>query len=97
MRGSEPAHTHPNYVAIWYWLVGLALVSVLLSALPIPHGLTLVIIFAVAFVKALLVALYYMHLRFEQLLIYSLVLVPLAFFLILLLVLVPDIAFHAAH
>lgn len=95
MLGSE--QTHPNYLAIWYWLVGLALVSVLVSALPLPHGLILVMIFAAAVVKALLVALYYMHLRFEQLLITSLVLVPLAFFLILLLVLFPDIALHAAH
>ena len=44
--------------------------------------------------KAVLVALYYMHLRFERLLIYSLVLVPLAVFAILLLVLLPDIAWH---
>jgi len=81
---------HPNYVAIWYWLIGLALASVLISALPLPHTLTLVIIFAVAFVKAWLVALYYMHLRFERLLIFCLVAVPLAFFVILLAVMYYD-------
>ena len=83
MTHSGPTH-HPNYVAIWYWLIGLALGSVLISALPLPHTVTLVIIFAAAFIKAWLVALYYMHLRFERLLIVSLVLVPLAFFVILL-------------
>ena len=82
---------HPNYITIWYWLVGLVLVSVLISALPLPHGLVLALIFAAAVVKAALVALYYMHLRFEQLLIYALVFVPLMFFMLLVLVLFSDI------
>jgi caa(3)-type oxidase subunit IV len=90
MTHNVQTHHHPNYVAIWYWLIGLALGSVLVSALPLPHPLVLVIIFAAAFVKAWLVALYYMHLRFEHLLIFSLVVVPLAFFGILLLVLFYD-------
>ena len=55
-----------------------------------PHTLIFVIIFAAAFVKSWLVALYYMHLRFERLLIFSLVVVPLAFFVILLVVLFYD-------
>ena len=94
MTTSVTAHHHPDYVAIWYWLVGLALVSVLVSALPLPHELVLVVIFTAAFVKAVLVALYYMHLRFERLLIYFLVFVPLAFFFILVLVLFTDITLH---
>ena len=94
MTTSVTAHHHPNYVAIWYWLVGLALVSVLSSALPLPHELVLVLIFTAAFVKAVLVALYYMHLRFEQLLIYVLVFAPLVSFVILVLVLLADITLH---
>ncbi len=77
-------HHHPNYVAVWYWLIGLVLLAVLVSALPLPHTLVLVLIFTVAVIKALLIAWYYMHLRFERLLIYALVLVPLVFFMILL-------------
>ena len=90
MTNSVQTHSHPNYVVIWYWLIGLALGSVIVSSLPLPHLLILVIIFAAAFVKAWLVALYYMHLRFERLLIFSLVVIPLAFFVILLLVLFYD-------
>ncbi len=86
---------HPNYITIWFWLVGLALGSVLVGLLPLPQPLTIVLIFAAATVKALLVALYYMHLRFEHLLIYGLVIFPLLLFAILLLVLFPDITFHA--
>jgi caa(3)-type oxidase subunit IV len=88
------AHHHPNYVVIWYWLVGLALVSVFSSALPIPHELVLVLIFTAAFVKVVLVALYYMHLRFERLLIYFLVFVPLVSFIVLVVVLLADITLH---
>ena len=90
MTHSAQTHHHPNYVVIWYWLIGLAIGSVLISALPLPHTMTVVIIFAAAFVKAWLVALYYMHLKFERLLIVSLVVIPLAFFAILLLVLFYD-------
>ena len=67
----------------------------MISFLPLPHPLIIVLFFATPAVKAVLVALYYMHLRFERLLIHSLVLVPLAFFAILLLVLLPDIALHS--
>ena len=91
MTDNVQPHPHPNYVAIWYWLVGLALGSVLVSALPLPHSVILVLIFAAAFAKAWLVALYYMHLRFERLFILALVVIPLAFFVILLVVLFYDV------
>ena len=91
MAQSTHTHEHPNYVLIWYWLLGLALVSVLLSALPIPQAVTLFLIFAAACVKAVLVALYYMHLRFERTaLVVSLVGATLATAAVLFFLLVPD-------
>lgn len=84
--------THPNYVVVWYWLLGLALASVLVSALPLSHTCTVLLIFGAATVKALLVALYYMHLKFERWPVYALALIPLVLFGILLLVLLPEIA-----
>ena len=84
--------THPNYVVVWYWLLGLALASVLVSTLHLPHTSTVGLIFAAATAKALLVVLYYMHLRCEPWLIYALILVPLVLFGVLLLVLFPEIA-----
>ena len=85
---------HPDYVLVWYWLLGLALASVLVSALPLSHTFTVVLVFTAATVKALLVALYYMHLRLERGLIYALVLMPLALFGILLLVLFREIPYR---
>jgi len=51
-----------------------------------------VLVFGAATVKALLVALYYMHLRFEPRLVYALALVTLVLFGILRLVLCPELA-----
>ena len=85
---------HPNYVAVWFWLVGLMLASVAFSYLSFSQSATVVVIFAIAAVKAVLVALNFMHLRFERLLIYSLAIIPLVLFFILTAVLFPDIALH---
>lgn len=86
--------THPNYVAVWFWLVGLMIASVAVSSLPFSKSVTVFVIFAIAGVKAVLVALNYMHLKFERLLICSLATVPLVLFFILMAVLFPDIAFR---
>ncbi len=84
---------HPNYVAVWGWLVGLLAVGVLSAILPFPKAGSLVVIFGAAVAKALLVAANYMHLRFEPGLIYAIALSPIVLFVILTLVLVPDIVF----
>jgi cytochrome c oxidase subunit 4 len=86
---------HPNYVAVWGWLILLALLSVLIGALPLSYGMTLLLVFEIAVIKSLLVVMYFMHLRFESLLIYVLLIIPLLFFAILVMVLFPDIAFYS--
>ncbi len=85
---------HPNYVAVWFWLVGLMAASVAVSYLPFSKSTVVFVIFTIAGVKAVLVALYYMHLKSERLLICSLAIVPLVLFFILTAVLFPDIASH---
>ncbi len=85
---------HPNYVAVWFLLVGLMVASVTISLFHFSESATVVVIFTIAVVKAVLVALNFMHLRFERLLIYSLAIVPLVLFFILTAVLFPDIALH---
>jgi len=86
------ARMHPNYVTVWLWLVGLLLASVGVTYLPVAPGAALFLIFAMAVAKAALVALNYMHLRFEQALVCAMAIVPLVIFFILWLVLYPDIA-----
>lgn len=84
----------PNYVAVWVWLVVLMIAGVVASSLPLGKNAVIVLIFAVAATKALLVALYYMHLRFESGLIYAMAIVPLVLVLGLMLLLFPDFVFR---
>jgi caa(3)-type oxidase subunit IV len=83
---------HPNYFLIWVWLMALVVVSVVASLI-LPKSLASFLIFAVAGIKALLVILNYMHLKYEKPLIYALVIVPFLFILILTLLLLPDFVF----
>lgn len=80
----------PNYVAIWIWLMALTLLCVSLSFAFGPRPLVVVVFFAIATVKALLVALNYMHLKFEPRLIYAIAIVPVLFALVLTVALFPD-------
>ena len=85
-------HTR-HYMTIWYWLMGLVIVSVLAASI-LPKQQAMVLIFAVALVKALLVARNYMHMKTESTLIHAIVLVPLAFIVIFLIGLFPDFVYH---
>ena len=85
---------HPNYVAIWVWLVALMIAGVLVTRLPLGKPTVISLIFAIAAVKAVLVALNYMHLKSENWLIYALAIVPVLLVVAMTLVLLPDIVFH---
>ena len=87
--------THPNYTAVWIWLLALLGVGLAASLLPGGRPVALVVIFTTAFVKAILVALNFMHLRFEPGLIYAIALVPIIFAAILAIALFPDFVWHA--
>ncbi|MBI3626071.1 MAG: cytochrome C oxidase subunit IV family protein [Candidatus Rokubacteria bacterium] len=84
----------PNYVAVWRWLVVLMGVGLAASFLPGGRALAATLIFATAAVKATLVALNYMHLKFEPRLIYAIAIVPVLFVLGLMVALFPDFVFH---
>jgi len=65
---TETEHRTPNYMAIFWWLAGLTIVEVGYSSiLPHSHKAALIIgLVGFAAIKASLVALYFMHLRFER-------------------------------
>ncbi|MFQ5604737.1 MAG: cytochrome C oxidase subunit IV family protein [bacterium] len=89
---SEAKHAHPNYIAVWAWLVLLLFVSVAAVYLPFSQALTVAFIFIVAAVKAALVAFYFMHLKFEEKLVRYIAIIPVLLFVIMTLSLIPDIA-----
>lgn len=80
------ARKHPNYVAVWFYLAVLTAVEIgvaFLSHLPKPVLMLALVLLAIW--KALLVALYFMHLRFEstRLRIMAMAPLPLAMILVL--------------
>ena len=70
MEHSSPAHRpHPNYVAIFGWLTLFTAIEVgvsLISTVILPEPLKIAALIAIAVIKAALVALYYMHLRYDS-------------------------------
>ena len=78
-------HKHPPYVLIWVYLAVLTAAELGLAfELPISRNMKLLLLMMLALWKALLVALYFMHLKFERwnLRILAIVPIPLALILI---------------
>jgi cytochrome c oxidase subunit 4 len=63
--GAAVAHRHPNYIGVWIGLAVLTAIELGVAFLPWSKRVIVLILIGLAVWKALLVALYYMHLRFE--------------------------------
>ena len=93
------SHDHPNYIAIWVWLLVLTVVEVAityayrLTGIPNIGTIILILLVGLALVKALLVGLYFMHLRFERRTFVLIVSSPMILAVILVIALFPDVAF----
>ncbi len=81
----EDAHNHPNYILVWFALAVMTAVEVGVTFLSWSKTTLIIVLLALAVWKAILVALYFMHLRFEQrpLRILAVAPIPLAFILVL--------------
>jgi len=90
MRGTDKRY--PSYLAIWMWLMVLLALSLAFVVLPFSHISAVVLIFAVAAVKALLIARHYMHLREQPWMIHVIAGVPVLLVIAMALALIPDIA-----
>lgn len=62
---SEEGRKHPNYMAVWAGLAVLTAVEVGIVYLGFSRNLLILMLLALAVWKALLVAMYFMHLKFE--------------------------------
>ena len=64
---STHEHTGPNYMAIFWWLLVLTIIEIGWALMP--HGSKLALasgLVVAAVIKAVLVALFFMHLKFER-------------------------------
>lgn len=69
---------HPNYWAIWAWLAFLTIIEIFFAQIPwIPRMGILLGLIGMAVAKAVLVAMYFMHVKFEGTALRLVVLAPL--------------------
>jgi cytochrome c oxidase subunit 4 len=88
---AEKAHDkHPNYMAIFWYLAILTVVEIAVIYLPFGKLTIGVLLCALAVTKAALVAMYFMHLRFETQTLGWIAVTPVAIATLLVFVLLPD-------
>ena len=82
---TEQEHAHPRYILIWVILLVLTLAEVGYAFMDLPKLMLAVGLIIMAVWKAVLVAMYYMHLRYEPKRMWVLAVspIPLAILLVL--------------
>jgi len=87
------AHKHPNYFAIFWWLLALTIIEVGVIYMPLARVLIAILLVGLALSKACLVAMYFMHLKFERTTLGLIAVIPLVLCVLFVFALLPD---HAA-
>jgi len=85
------AHKEPNYIGVFWWLLALTIIEIAVIYMPVARLIIVILLVGMALTKAALVALYFMHLRFERVTLGVIALTPLVLCLFLILMLSPDI------
>lgn len=80
----------PNYMAVFYWLAAFTAIEVGVTFLPLIKLAMVLILVVLAFTKAALVALYFMHLKFERRTLALVALTPVLLCVFLMFMLVPE-------
>ncbi|HEX9636229.1 MAG TPA: cytochrome C oxidase subunit IV family protein [Acidobacteriota bacterium] len=86
------AHAEPNYMAIFWWLAALTAVEIGVIYLPIVKLVIVILLVGLAISKAALVAMYFMHLKFEKRSLALIALSPVGLCILLTFALLPDLA-----
>ena len=88
---SSTTHSHPNYLRIFWILLVLTIVEVTVAYTGLPKMLLVSLLIILAVWKAALVALHFMHLKFEATTLTMIALSPFILCVFLILMLLPDI------
>lgn len=86
------AHAEPNYMAIFWWLFGLTVLEIAVIYMGLPRLVLGLLLVGLAISKASLVAMYFMHLRFERRTLALIAVTPLLLCVLLVFALVPDLS-----
>lgn len=89
---AQDGHTeHPKYMNIFWWLLGLTVAEVLVVIPDLPIAIKAILLIGMACSKAALVAIYFMHLKFERKTLAAIVLTPFIICVFLVIMLMPDL------
>jgi cytochrome c oxidase subunit 4 len=93
----QQTHAEPNYIAVFIWLAALTAVEVAVTYLPLTKlGLGAILV-VLAFIKAALVALYFMHLKFERRTLLIVAVTPVILCVFLMFMLIPERVIRSAR
>jgi cytochrome c oxidase subunit 4 len=84
-------HAEPNYMGVFWWLLALTILETGVIYVPVHKLAIITLLVALAISKAALVALYFMHLKFERSTLGLIALSPFILCVFLILMLLPDI------
>ena len=87
-------HEEPNYMGVFWWLLALTIMEVAVVYMPMAKMTIAFLLVSMAISKAALVALYFMHLKFERRTLALVALSPFVLCLFLILMMTPDIFPH---
>lgn len=85
------AHTEPNYIGVFWWLLALTILEIAVIYVPMARLIVVILLIGLALSKAVLVAMYFMHLKFERVTLGVIALTPIILCVFLILMLLPDI------
>ncbi len=83
-------HKQPNYIGVFWWLLILTVVEVAVIFMPMARFLIAILLVGLALSKAFLVAMYFMHLKFERTTLGLIAVTPLLLCVLLVFALLPD-------
>lgn len=84
-------HNEPNYMGVFWWLLILTIIEIGVIYMPLAKMVIAILLVSLAISKAALVALYFMHLKFERRTLGLVALSPFVLCVFLILMLMPDI------
>jgi len=79
-------------MGVFWWLLALTIIEIAVIYMPVARLVVVILLVGLALSKAALVALYFMHLKFERLTLGVIALTPLILCVFLILMLLPDIS-----
>jgi cytochrome c oxidase subunit 4 len=86
------AHKQPKYIVIFWWLLALTIIEVGVIYMPLAKLVIAILLVGLALSKASLVAMYFMHLKFERATLGLIAVTPLLLCVLLVFALLPDLS-----